>query len=147
MPVQHHIHILEQPVAHHVHFARSALLGRRSVVSQRPRHMVLHHVLLHRDRRQRRTRAQQIMSTAMSRGSAHDWVALRHGLLRQARQRFELTQNRNHRLTLAITRNKAGRLICHAGLYLKPSVLQLHLEQTGTLVLVIPQFGIVPDLL
>src|SRR5579884_240818 len=83
----------------------------------------------------------------MSRSSNRYRASVRHGRLRQSGQRVKFSQNRDHRLALAVAGDESGRLVRYARLDAEARVFQLALEQRRTLLFVIPQLRVSPDLL
>ena len=97
MPVQHHIHALEQPVPRHIYFSTAALFRRATIHFDRTFHARSHHLLLDSDARRNRSRSKQMMPAGMTRLLAFGDLSLGHRVLHNARQCIILGKNPNHR--------------------------------------------------
>ena len=146
MPVQRHIHVVEQAIAHHVHLPRAPFLRRRAVEPDRPLMARLVEPFLDRDRRRDGPGAEQMVSARVARASGDDGRALGHRVLRDARQRVVLGQNPDDRASGAVARHERRGHPRDAGLDGEAGRLEIALQQLGTLLLLVTDLGPLPDL-
>jgi len=144
--VQDYVDIFEQPRAHHEDLARAAFFGGRAVIAQCARDVIRLHIFLHGHRSKSRPGSEQVVPAPVTRRVRNNGLTLRERLLRESGQRVELTQDSNNRLAMPIAGDKGSGLAGHAGFHREACPFELALEQRGTLVFVIAELGIIPEL-
>ena len=138
MEIERHVDVFEQAIAHHVDLAAATLLRRRAVKADLSLGPGFIEPLLYRDRGRHRSRAEHIVAAAMARNLTWDRLALGDSLLRQAGQRINLSEDRNHRTVIgARARNERCRNAGDTDVDLEACLRELALQQRRGLVLLI----------
>jgi hypothetical protein len=146
MPVQDRIHVAKQSGPDHVHFAGTAFLGRSAVIPHRAGKMMRRQIVLDRDRSQRAARAQQVVTAAVTRRAGPYRLPLRHGVLREPRQRIEFAQDSDHRLALPPAGDERRWHLRHARLHLEARRCQRLLKQRRALLFLVSHLREFPNL-
>ncbi len=144
VPRHHRVDLVEQARTEHVDLAGAALLGGGAEELDRPRPPAGQPVL-HRNRRRRRGRAEQVMAAAVARCVLDQRLALRGGRLRQARQGIELADDADDRCAAAERGDERRGDVGHPGLHREPRGRELLLQEGAALRFLIAHFGQRPD--
>ena len=102
--------------------------------------------LLYRDGRRDGARTEQVVSARVARASDDDGGAFGHRVLRYARQRVVLGQDRDDRASGAVARHESGGHFGDPGFDREPGRLEFALEQFRTFFLLVADLGPLPDL-
>ena len=146
MPGQHGIGVGEQPCVNHVDLSAAALFRRCAVVANRAFEAARLHFFLDRHRRQSRRAAEEVVTARMTRCALFHRGRRRNVLLREPRQRIELAHDPDDGLAASPLGRERGRGSREMVFHREAIGAEFLLKQSGALVLVIPELGVLPDL-
>src|SRR6185503_4454588 len=121
--------------------------GRCAIEANRSRPVVGRKPVLHGDGRRRGSRTKKMMPAPVAWSALLNGGALRYGLLRQSRQRIELTDDTDHRFPRAPARDERRGDVGDAGTHLESRGLELGLQQRAALLFLVSDLRERPDLL
>jgi hypothetical protein len=146
MPLEHHVHVVEEARAHHVHLARAALLGGGAVEPDRPRVAGALQPLGGSDGRGGRCRPEQVMAARVPGDLPLDGLADRNPVLVDPRQSVVLAHDADDGLAAAEGRHEGRGDLGHAPLHGEAVGLELSGQERRALLFQVPQLRQVPDL-
>ena len=145
MPGQHRVHIGEETLAHQVHLPGAALFGGRPVHPDPPFAPAAFQPVLRRQSRSHRGRPEEMVPAGVP--GADPFALFRPGRRRlaDAGQRVEFGEDPDHRTAGAPLRHERRRHPGDPGLHLEPGGAQLLLQEAGTALFLVADFGPFPD--
>ena len=129
VPVQHHVHVVEQAGAGHVHLAGTALFRRCSVDAHRARRIAGLQPVRNRDSRDRRCAAEQVVAAGMAGSALDQRLSIRQRRLRQAGQRVELGEDADDRRASAAAGHEGRGQVGDASFHCEAVVLQVAAQE------------------
>ena len=147
VPVDHRVHVAEEPAPHHVDLARAAFLGGRAIDPYGPGGAGRRQPVLHGQAGRHRARTEEVMPTGVTRAHRRPRQPLRAPALGDSGQRVELGQDADDRGSFSPAGDEGGRHPRDPGLDLEAGVGELSLQQARALRLLVPDLGKIPDLL